>query len=230
MKNLILELKNTLNKRLVSVIMYGSKVKYEPEYVTDDINIMVIIDELSGADLRSCAPAVKKWIKNGNPPPVFMDKSEWFSSSDVYAMEYLDIKAAHRILYGEDVVSQVAVESRDVRFQCEQEAKNLLMRFRQFYLENTSNAKRLKDAFTPLTKTCNAIFKTILRLKNIDVPREKSDIITKTCEAAGLNAETFNRLLCYKRKQCRLNDRETIEFADKIVKSLSELLNYTNNM
>ena len=127
MYKFINELKTILNERLLSIFMYGSKVKYEPDTQKSDINIMVIVDRLCGQDLRNCSRAVKQWCKKGNPPPVFMDKTEWFQSADVYAMEYADIKAAHRILYGQDIVSEIKVEPDNIRLQCELETKNLLM-------------------------------------------------------------------------------------------------------
>lgn len=230
MEKFIDNLKNILQERLISVFMYGSKVKYSQELVKTDTNLMVIVKNLSGSDIRACSEIVNKWMKAKNPIPVFMDREEWFHSSDVYAMEYADIKAEHRILYGEDLISDLNVDPDNIRFQCEQETKNLLMRFRQFYLENAHSPKRLKDSFVPLAKTCNAIFKAILRVKFTDIPSEKEDIIKKLAEISGLEASTYIKLLGYKRKQCKMNDKETIAFADEIVDALTKLLDYTNNM
>ena len=230
MEKFIDNLKNILQERLISVFMYGSKVKYSQELVKTDMNVMVIVKNLSGSDIRACSEIINKWMKAKNPIPVFMDREEWFHSSDVYAMEYADIKAEHRILYGEDLISDLNVDPDNIRFQCEQETKNLLMRFRQFYLENAHSPKRLKDSFVPLAKTCNAIFKAILRVKFTDIPSEKEDIIKKLAEISGLEASTYIKLLGYKRKQCKMNDKETIAFADEIVDALTKLLDYTNNM
>lgn len=230
MEKFIDNLKNILQERLISVFMYGSKVKYSQELVKTDMNVMVIVKNLSGSDIRACSEIVNKWMKAKNPIPVFMDREEWFHSSDVYAMEYADIKTEHRILYGEDLISDLNVDPDNIRFQCEQETKNLLMRFRQFYLENAHSPKRLKDSFVPLAKTCNAIFKAILRVKFTDIPSEKEDIIKKLAEISGLEASTYIKLLGYKRKQCKMNDKETIAFADEIVDALTKLLDYTNNM
>lgn len=230
MEKFIDNLKNILQERLISVFMYGSKVKYSQELVKTDMNVMVIVKNLSGSDIRACSEIVNKWMKAKNPIPVFMDREEWFHSSDVYAMEYADIKAEHRILYGEDLISDLNVDPDNIRFQCEQETKNLLMRFRQFYLENAHSPKRLKDSFVPLAKTCNAIFKAILRVKFTDIPSEKEDIIKKLAEISGLEASIYIKLLGYKRKQCKMNDKETIAFADEIVDALTKLLDYTNNM
>ena len=230
MEKFIDNLKNILQERLISVFMYGSKVKYSQELVKTDMNVMVIVKNLSGNDIRACSEIVNKWMKAKNPIPVFMEREEWFHSSDVYAMEYADIKAEHRILYGEDLISDLNVDPDNIRFQCEQETKNLLMRFRQFYLENAHSPKRLKDSFVPLAKTCNAIFKAILRVKFTDIPSEKEDIIKKLAEISGLEASIYIKLLGYKRKQCKMNDKETIAFADEIVDALTKLLDYTNNM
>lgn len=224
MEKFIEELKNIFGQRLLSVFVYGAKVYGQPN--EKDINLMVITDTLSGADIQKCSKSVKNWMKSGNPLPIFMEKAEWLASSDVYAMEYLDIKENNNIIYGEDLIKNIKVKKEDLRFQCEHEAKNLLMRFRGHYFANS----KIKDVLIPATKSLIAILKGILRYKNISPSAEKSEVINQVAKLYNADTEFFKKLLCHKEGKCKIKNAELPFIADKMTDELSKLLNYTNNM
>lgn len=231
---LLNNLKENFGERLKSVFIYGSKSHLENEELNSDINLMVITDKITGEDLKNCSKEIAKWVKAKNPAPIFMGEKEWFSSCDVYAMEYSDIKENHRIIFGEDLICSLEIKKEDIRFQCESETKNLLMRFRSHYLQNAnssfSSAKEMKKSITPVIKTCTAIFKAILRIKDINAPKSPYEILNRMCEIADINKSLYEKLLCNKEKNCNMKDKEVFEVADEIVFELSKLLEYTNNL
>lgn len=222
MNKFVEELKNILNEKLVSVFVYGSKAHLDSEC---DNNVMVIVENLDGNDLKNCSKTVSKWLKK-NPLPVFMGKEEWFNSCDIYPMEYADIKAHHRIVFGENLIDCVCVEKEDLRLHIELEVKNLLMRFRGHYVSNA----RIKDSFIPVIKTCMAVFKGILRYKDVDVPQSHGEILDKIHNLQIADKNVYERLLCFKEKRCKINNKEVDSFANEIVCALNSLLKYTNNM
>lgn len=224
------ELKNNLGDRLDSVFVYGAKSGIPVYDLKNDINLMVIVNRLKAQDLKTCAKATLKWTRNTreNPVPVFMSTAEWFSSSDIYPMEYADIKDRHHILYGEDLINSVEVNRDDLRLQCEQETKNLLMRFRKFYIMNAENKKLIDEMIRVSVKSCYAIFKTILRLKEISVPINKKEILDKMSELTIIDkifyeCMTFPDTKCYKLY-------ETQETAQNFINAVDRLLAYTNNI
>lgn len=233
--NYISDLKNIFGKRLKSIFVYGSKANLDTEELKSDINLMIITETLTGEDLNAVSTSSLKWMKNGffsskNPEPVFMGEQEWFNSSDVYAMEYADIKENHKIIYGEDVVCSVNVKKEDLRLQCERETKNLLMRFRSHYLLNAESPRGMKESIKPVIKTCMAIFKTILRLKDISVPKSNYEVIEKLHAITAIDRNLFEKLLCNKEKYCNMTKKEVYETADKTVSELTKLLKYVNNL
>ncbi len=236
----IQDIKKVFNQRLKSVFIYGSKANIETDKLTSDIDIMVIAENVTGDDLKKCAPAVKKWMGTGcpcrifdkekNPLPVFMGEREWFNSTDVYAMEYSDIKDNHRIIYGENLISSINIKKEDLRLQCEAEMKNLLMRFRKHYLLFSNNPKEINNALFAVTKTINAIFKAILRLQEIEVSKSAYANLNKICEIFDADKQFYEKLLCAKEKHCNFSKSETYKLADEAIVQLEKLLEYINNI
>lgn len=238
--NYIVELKNIFSDRLKSVFIYGSKASFDSQELNGDIDLMVILDELKGEDLKKIAKPSKDWMdkccifkKPKNPEPIFMGEKEWFNSADVYAMEYADIKENHKVVYGENLICDIPVKKEDLRFECEAQTKNLLMRFRSHYLLYADNAKELAKSIIPVTKTLNAIFKTILRLKDIEVSKSPYENLNKVHQIFDIDKEFYEKLLCFKENHCKIKDmphKEVLETADKTVFELEKLLEYINNL
>lgn len=235
--NFIENLKGIFGNRLLSVFIYGSKASQDSVIPAHDTDIMVITDTLSGEDIRKCSKAAKNWIYEGrifkkavNPAPIFMSEKEWLNSADVYAMEYADIKENHRIVYGENLICDISVDKPDLRLECELQTKNLLMRFRNHYLLYSDNTAELQKSIVPVTKALNAIFKAVLRLKNIEVSKSPHENLNRVHEIFEIDKKLYEKLLCSKEKHCSFKKHEIIETADEIVFELQKLLGFINNL
>lgn len=188
---LIEGIKEVVGSRLLSVILYGSYVD-NTATKDSDINLIAVIEQLTARDLKDLHPVIKKWKKTNKNLPLFMGKIEWFASSDVYPMEYADIKDRHSILYGDDIVSDLKIDKCNLRLQCESETKNLLIRLRQGYVANSSDKKAISELVLNSTKSLVAIFKTILRLTSEEkVPGDKFQVINKVSSLIGFDSEIF---------------------------------------
>ena len=110
MKNLdklIESLKEKLGDNLASVIAFGSQANVED--AKNNLNLMIVTNTLNAEDLYSMSNPIKKWVKAKNPIPVVMNKDEWYSSFDVYSIEYADIRENHRIVYGENLIPSIYI-------------------------------------------------------------------------------------------------------------------------
>lgn len=231
------QLKNIFGSRLKSVFVYGAKAGEKADNLLQDVDLMVLVTDLHGEDIKKCSKPAREWMGKSfifcskrNSLPVFMGEKEWYNSSDVYAMEYSDIKENHKILYGEDLICNINVNRDDLRLQCEAETKNLLMQFRAHYLMNAHSHIMLQKSLVPLTKTLNAIFKAILRIKNIEVSKSPYENLNKIHSLFAINKSFYEKLLCHKEKHCTLNKKEAIDTADTAVAELQKLLDYVNNL
>lgn len=232
MKELNEYLKNLneyFKERIESIFIYGSNAHVEESLLKNNINLMIITDKIEGDDIKQLSKPTNKWMKN-NPIPIFMGLEEWYDSSDVYAMEYSDIKDNHKILVGKNIIENIQIEKSDIRLQCETETKNLLMRLRSHYLQYADNPERVLDSFIPVTKTIIAIFKAILKIKEIKVPEKNTDIIKSVGELLNINEDFYLKLVCTKEQHCKLKKEEIYETTNTLIHELSKLLKHVNNL
>ena len=103
--DLVTKLKDAAGSNLLSVILYGSAATEEFHEGHSDLNILCVMQSLGRDDLGKLHAASAWWAKKGHPAPLFFTLDELHHSADVFAIELLDIKAAHRILHGEDLMA-----------------------------------------------------------------------------------------------------------------------------
>src|SRR5437667_194921 len=77
-----------------------------------------------------------KWgRKHRISTPLFMTKEYVLHSTDVFPIEFTEIKERHRIIFGEDIFKDLDIPFKDMRLLCEQQIKGKLLHLRQAYLE-----------------------------------------------------------------------------------------------
>ncbi|MFA7658475.1 MAG: hypothetical protein WCY19_03485 [Candidatus Gastranaerophilaceae bacterium] len=228
--NLIEKLKQVFDKKLVSVILYGSCAGDECENEFSDINIIVVIDNLLAIDLKNANSALKDFMKTKNPLPLFMDKEEWFDSCDVYPIEYSDIKDRYRILHGEDIVKPLILEKTNLRLQCEHETKNLLIKLRQNYLAKSNDLKSIESLLKTTSKSFFALFRAILRLTENEVSFNHKDAINSLAEKVKMDKDVFLKLLDLRTNSRAILKAEYEITIQKLIDSTNEILKYIDKM
>lgn len=226
------KLKETFENRLSSVFLYGSSA-IEDANKNSDLNLIVIIDNLQAEDLKQAHKTVSYLNKKTKSLPLIMDKDEWFDSSDVYAIEYSDIKERHKILYGEDLITSISYEKSNLRFQCEQETKNLLIRLRQTYLANVNNDRILKELIKSASKTIMVILRTILRLKDLEVPKSHKDVVLSISEKVtdlNFDKELFLKILDFRINNKAISKKDFGNVAQQIINTTNSVLKYVDKL
>jgi len=228
--SLIDDLKNIFRERIVSVILYGSYASGDYHKGISDINLIIILDKLEAKDLKIAYPAIKKWKKTKNPAPLFMDRAEWPTSCDVYAIEYSDIKDRHKLLYGEDIVSSLTVEKNHLRLQCESEIKNLLVRLRQSYLANSDNVKVIDNVIKKSSTSFIAVFRAVLRILEERVPPSHREVIDLFASKVNIDKDIFIEILELREKNKEIPKDKIENILQKLIDSLYQALIYIDKI
>lgn len=240
----ISELKTIFDERLISVILHGSGSIEEinekkpscllscclSEKKTYDVNLIVILNKLDASDLKKAYPCISKWKKTGHPLPVFMDRNEWYNSTDIYPIEYSDIKRRHKILHGENIVDNLNVDKCHLRLQCEYELKNSLIKLRETYLGNINHTKFLNHAVRNCSKKLITLFRAVLELTDEVVPHSAIDIIHLMETKVAIDKNLFNILFSDKRKKGDFSKNEIEDIITRLIDSLNLLLKYVDNL
>ena len=107
--------------------------------------MLVVVRALSDGALRAAGAATRSWMEAGNPAPLTLTSSEWRSSADIFAIEYADILAAHRVLHGTLSTDGIVVARRDLRLQLERETMGKLLQLRREMQARLGDAKAQRE-------------------------------------------------------------------------------------
>ena len=83
-------------------------------------------------------------------------------SADIFAIELRDLKVAHRILLGEDVIASLHVPMDLHRLHVERELRNNTLRLRQHYLMHPADSRKTLELMTSSISTFAALFRHAL--------------------------------------------------------------------
>lgn len=231
MKNLdkfIEELKNTLGENLLSVIAFGSQANVED--AKSNLNLMIVTNELTAENLYDISKPVKKWVKGKNPIPVIMNRDEWYSSFDVYAIEYADIRENYRIIYGEDLVPTICINKYFLRLQCESELKNLLLKYKNNFLMNVKSDREMKKLLNNVIKTLLVIFRSVLRLHDSAVPYRAVDIIEFASNYLSFNKIVMSKIAKVRYENEEYTKQELLFIEAELVKDIQNILKQVDVM
>lgn len=172
---LVARLKTGAGNNLLSVILYGSAATGEFHEGHSDLNVLCIVQNLGREELSNLYAASAWWAKKGHPVPLFFTLHELQHSADLYAIELLDIVAAHQVLYGEDVTSTLHIPMDLHRLQVERELRNNTLRLRQHYLRYPHDSRKILELMTSSISSFAALFRhALIALGEKPAPSKRS--------------------------------------------------------
>lgn len=153
LQQLVESLKGAAGANLKSVILYGSTVSGEFQGKHSDVNLLCVFERLDPGELEKLSPPVAKWMTGQRTPPLLFTLDELRRSTDVFAIELLDIQREHRVLFGENTVASLEIPTGLHRAQVEHELRSRLLLLRQRFLEAPRDGEKLLDLMTSSIST-----------------------------------------------------------------------------
>ena len=225
--DLVTRLKNAAGSNLLSVILYGSAATEEFHPGHSDLNVLCIMLSLGRDDLSKLHPASAWWAKKGHPAPLFFTLNELHHSADIFAIELLDIKAAHRVLHGEDVIASLHVPMDLHRLHVERELRNNTLRLRQHYLMHPADSRKTLELMTSSISTFAALFRHALIALGEDPPPTKRGTMDRLGSVLGFDPSPFHTIFDIRegRKRERdVNVQATFDaYLDRVAKVTEEI-------
>lgn len=206
---LVQQLRGAHGDALECVALYGSAARH-PEGYAGATDVLVVVRSLSDAGLRAAGAAARAWMEAGNPAPMTLTSAEWATSADIFAMEYADILAAHRVVDGALRTEGVVVRRSDLRLQLEREVMGKVLQLRRELQARGGNAEAERALLTAAYGTIFAIFRATLRLTN-GVTAAHSDsgaVAAQVAALAGFDAAPFQALVSQRHGGQKIKDSE----------------------
>ena len=225
--DLVTRLKKAVESNLLTVLLYGSAATDEFHPKHSDLNVLCILRDLSREELSKLHAPSTWWAKKGHPAPLFFTLNELHHSADIFAIELLDIKAARRILYGEDVIASLHVPTDLHRLHVERELRNNTLRLRQYYVRQGADSRKTLQLMVSSISTFVALFRHALIALGEEPPPTKRATVDRAGSVMGFDPSPFHTVLDIREGRKRERDVEAQATFDKylsaVVKAAEEV-------
>lgn len=212
--------------RLVSVVLYGSAANGDFHKGHSDFNIIIVLKAVSSAEVSKSSPVVKKWIKQGNPAPLFFTKEIIDSSIDVFPIEFFDIKERHKVILGADLFSNIKINPKNLRHQCEHELRSKLLALIQKFNLIADSPKAVIKLIIDSSSSFFSIFGGVLRLAGTRPASAKRELSGQIAKFAGFEPALLNEIIRVREGALVWNRNEAQQKFEQYLTSIETVVNY----
>ena len=125
------------------MILYGSAAAGDFVPQKSDYNLLIALNKITPKDLRNAHACMREWAKMGHPVPVYFTVDELQNSADVFPIEFHNMERARKVLYGTDVLANLAISDEFLRHQTEYELRSKLIKLRREYIPASASVAGL---------------------------------------------------------------------------------------
>lgn len=190
-----------------TAILFGSAARGDYVPGRSDVNLMLIVEQADPEALTRLRPAFTRWRKNGAGLPLVISRDEWLHGVDVFPIEICDLRQAHQVLRGPDLVAQVRADPADLRRALEKEFRGKLLRLRQRYAADGEAG--LGNWAGGTVSAIVLFFRCLLVLTGRPGPGEPAGVLQSAAALLGLDPGPLLRVLA-----CRTNRKATLARGD----------------
>lgn len=223
------QLKKVLGERLSSIVLYGSAAAGDNTGKNSDVNLLVITKNLTREELQSLSSVVVPWVKDGNHPPLFLNKNHLKEFASVFPVEILDIQNSHQVLYGEDPVEGVAVSNEHLLIQIQHEIQAKFLRLKTQFILTESDPKAVTRLMIDSLSSFLVLFKNTLWLFKVKPQPKKLDALRQLKSHVAFDMEPFEKVT-YLKAGSHMDDSEVILLFQRYFMAIQAIVNHVERM
>jgi len=220
-------LKDIYPEELLSLILYGSAASGEFVDKHSNLNLLVL---LKNTDLEAIKKSSKLIHKFKMISTLFLTEDYIANSTDIFPVEFLDMQENYLVLYGKDILKDIQVDIRNLRFQCEQELKAKLLKLRQAYLLLNNNMPALRSLLFISFTSILHILRNLLRIKERKPPYLKLEVLKELAREFKIDIQVWEKILSAKNKKIKLAGKEIEQLFISFVKELELIVNIIDKL
>jgi hypothetical protein len=172
-----------------SAVLYGSAARGDFVPGRSNINLMLVMDQLTPSTLRSMGAAFIGWRKATPEPPLLLSRAEWIRATDAFPIEITDMRTSYQVLRGSDPLQGVEVDPTDLRKALEREFRGKLLRLRQGYATYAPDPAALGKLGLQSAATILVLLRGILTLLGKPVPGDPLELAAAAAATIGFEGE-----------------------------------------
>lgn len=215
---LVSRLREAAGNNLQSLVLYGSAAtgEFTPEY--SNLNLLCVLRDTSFPALSKIAPVIDWWAGKKHSAPSVLTAEEIRRSLDVFAIEFLDMKNQHRVLFGEDLLTSVEIPMDRHRVQLEYELREKLVLLRERLL--VAKGDQLWDLMLHSLPSFTTLFRHVLIELGEPHSKSKRETLGVLAKKISLDVSAFLQLLDIREKKAK---RKQFEVADVFTRYLAAI-------
>jgi hypothetical protein len=227
---LVEKLRTAHGERLVSVILYGSGANGDHHARYSDFNILCVLSSVTPRELRASEEVFRWWREHGSPSPLLLTEREVATSTDCFAIEFLDIQQQHRVLHGKDVISSLVIDRSFYRAQVEHDLRAKLLRLRQKASGMLSDPDLLRRLLVDSISTFCVLFRHALALHGTAVQPRKREIVARAREQFGFDPVPFERLLDIREERIKPREVEPVILLASYLEGIGKVIDAVDRL
>jgi hypothetical protein len=227
LKEFVDKMRSAAGENLRSVVLYGSAAagEFHPDF--SNVNLLCILRETSFATLSTIAPVVKWWVEKKHHPPLVLTGDELSRSTDVFSIEFLDMKQRHRVLFGEDLLSGLEIPMHLHRAQLEYELREKTILLRQELLLRSGHPRELWGLLLRSLSAFTTLFRHALIASGEAVTQSvslpKRDAIQTLASRMKFDSSPFLYLLDIREHKAEQKDFEINDICGKYLLAVQQV-------
>ena len=230
LSQLVEKLTKTYADRLVSVVLYGSAASGDHHEKFSDLNILCVLNTIGPRELGESHEIFRWWREQGSPAPLLLSEHEVRTSTDCFAIEFLDMQRSHRLLYGRDLVSGLVIDDSFYRAQVEHDLRAKLLRLRQKAPSVMSDPDLLRRLLLDSVSTFCVLFRHALALHGVEPSARKREVIEQARQRFGIDAVTFLKLLDVREENLKPREVEPVALLAPYLKSIGDVIDAVDRL
>jgi hypothetical protein len=184
------------------------------------LNLLCVLRDASYASLSKIADVVEWWRGQKHHPPLVLTPDELKASADTFSIEFIDMKQRHRVLYGEDVLSNLNVPMTLHRAQLEYELREKLFLLRQHFLTAGGDEKRLWEVMLNSLSSFTTLFRHVLLEMGEQTRKHSREAVAELAHRMNFDPSSFVQIMDVRAKAA---DRKQFRAADVASKYLAAI-------
>ncbi len=174
-----------------TIYVHGSALGPRFDRTKSDINLLIVMNDLSHARLEALAVALAAQARRDKQrvTPLVMTADQLRDSTDVFPVEFLDLLTRRGLVYGTDLVAELELEGRNLRHQCEWELRSKLVGLRQGFLRAGGRPGVAHELMARAAGGIAATARGLLALHDVtQAPEDPDELLGAVAESFGVDA------------------------------------------
>jgi predicted nucleotidyltransferase len=226
---LVDRLKQAQGESLRSVILYGSAAAGEHNEHFSDLNVLCVLTHVTPDELGASASIFEWWRKLGNPSPLLLSEEELRTSTDCFPIEFHDMQERRRVLFGPDVIENLAIDRTFYRAQVEMELRSKLLRLRQKAADVLANKPVLLRLMIDSVPNFLVLARHALLVSGLPSGFRKREVVRHLPDI-GVDATPFDTLLDLREQSKLAGDVDPAALFASYLKQIEALVGHVDQL